>query len=123
MASTQLKNSKGMFKLQQNLNNEHLNYNKYKHQSIPINSHFPNLGINQGNMKAGFHNNILSNNPCDIESSLFGISSTNLVQPSFNPTPSLNTLNDKSFFDLPNAFLPNPLIIENNQRPKGPYSS
>lgn len=123
MASTRLKNSKGMFNQQQLINNNHFNYNNYKDQSTPSNSNFPSLGINQGNMKTGFYNNVLSNNACDIESSLFGINSSNLVLPSFQPQPSLNKLNEKSFFELPNAFLPNPLIIQNNQRPSGPFSS
>ena len=123
MASTQLKNSKGIYKQEQLLNNNHLDYNNYKYQSTPYNSHLPSLGINSGNMKTGYYNNVLSNNACDIESSLFGINSSNLAQAPFNPTPSLNKLNEKSYFELPNAFLPNPLIIQNNQRPKGPYSS
>ena len=43
-------------------------------------------------MTTGYNNNILSNNAADIESSLFGIGSTNLVEKKPDVNPSINKL-------------------------------
>mgnify|MGYP006446601979 CR=1 FL=1 len=53
---------------------------------------FPDLGIINGMMTTGYNNNILSNNAADIESSLFGIGSTNLVEKKPDVNPSVNKL-------------------------------
>ena len=44
---------------------------------------------------------VLSHNPTDIESSLWGINSTNLVTPAPSLVPNLKTLPTISFFDKP----------------------
>jgi hypothetical protein len=80
MSSTHLKNSCGMYKLEQNINTNIIDTELYKGQSIPRQSRFGNLGINNQRMIAGYYNSVLSNNPTDIESQLYGIGSTNLVQ-------------------------------------------
>ena len=76
MASTHLNNSCGMYKLEQNINTNIQTTNLYKGQSIPRQSKYGNLGINNQRMIAGYYNNVLSNNPTDIESELYGIGST-----------------------------------------------
>ena len=68
-------------------------------------------------MIGGYYNNVLSNNPCDIESSLYGIGSTNLYDPQTPVKPSINKLNDIKFFEKHAKFVPEPLVIENGQRP------
>ena len=124
MASTNMKNAPNNYCLEKQLNVNHANYNFYKYKKIPVNSNLPSLGINVGNMISGYYYNILSNNTCDIESNLYGIGTSNLINGPKNVYPDLNKLNNINFFKnkIPN-FLPEPLIVEKNQRPDGPYSS
>jgi len=122
MASTHLKNSKGQYCQEQR---DHLlteKYDFYKGFKVPMQSSLPVLGFNPSNMRAGIYNNILSNNPIDIESDLFGVGSTNLVKAKPTVYPSLNKLPEKCFFSRPHLAIPNPLVIEKNQREQGPYS-
>ena len=58
-----------------------------------------------------------SQNSVEIESALFGINSTNLVNPQKPVVPELKYLPSVSYFEkLPN-FMPEPLVVEKNQRP------
>jgi len=124
MTSTHLNNSCGMYKLEQNINSNIQNTNLYKGQSIPRQSRFANLGINNQRMIAGYYNNVLSNNPTDIESQLYGIGSTNLVQKKDPVYPQLNRLDTETLVK-PNIaqYIPQPLVVEKNHRPTGPFSS
>jgi hypothetical protein len=124
MTSTNMKNSYRNYCLEKNINETHEKYHFYKYKTIPTKSAFPNLGINSGNMIKGYYNNVLSNNACEIESSLFGIGSSDLVNGPKKTYPDLNKLSDVAFFDNKlTRFIPEPLIIESNQRPGAPYSS
>ena len=49
------------------------------------------------------------------------IGSTNLVKPKAPVKPELNNIGQVKFFNTMNVFLPEPLVIENNQRAKGPF--
>ena len=121
MASTRLHNSKKDYCIQQKQKRTMEKYHVYKYSKIPVETHLAGFGINAGKMNAGYYHNTLSNNPCGIESNLFGIGSTNLVERKKTFQPSLNNVSEKNFFELPNVFLPNPLAVERNQRPKGPF--
>lgn len=121
MASTRMKNLKRNYCLETTQNNNQSEYKLYKYKKIPTESVMPGLGINVGNMGGAYYHNVLSNNTCSIESELFGIGSSNLVKEKAKVRPQLNQLDDKSFFKLPNVYLPNPLAVEKNQRPKGPF--
>ena len=123
MASTNMKNTMGNYNQQQRFNNNHVDYKLYKYSQIPIKSNIGGLGLNNGMMLGGYYNNILSNNASDIESQLYGISSTNLVYGNFNIKPSLNNLNEQELFKKPKLILPNKLCVEHYQRPIGPYTS
>lgn len=123
MASTNMKNATGYYCEQ------HKRFNKISNcqtDSI-ISKHkdncLPDLGIINGMMTTGYNNNILSNNAADIESSLFGIGSTNLVEMKPDINPSLNKLKHCKWFPRNNVFLPKPLVIEKSQRVSGPFSS
>ena len=70
----------------------------------------------------GYNNGILSENASDIESALFGIGSTNLVKAKDPVIAHLNSLPNKKFFNRPQSFIPEPLVIEKFQRPIGPFS-
>tara|TARA_B100001142_G_scaffold327714_1_gene386001 strand:+ start:162 stop:530 length:369 start_codon:yes stop_codon:yes gene_type:complete len=117
MSSTHFKNSPGEYKKEQQAINHQKHQRTYKQQSIPYNSNHPAYGINMPKMIGGYYNNVLSNNPCDIESSLYGIGSTNLHEPQTPVKPSINKLNDIKFFEKHAKFVPEPLVIENGQRP------
>jgi hypothetical protein len=59
----------------------------------------------------------LSHNPVDIETFLFGIGSTNLVNPVKPLTPELKCLNSANLFKKPDVIMPIPLAASKTQRP------
>ena len=114
MASTKNRNTQSDYKLEQLQNTNHLENNLYINYGRPNSECFPEL-YNPSKLSR----DALSNNPVDIESTLRGIGSSNLVKPCETPTPSLRTLPIKPFFDRPQAVvMPYPLVYENNQRPQ-----
>lgn len=92
-----------------------LDYNLYKNSAygVSVSNAYSQAGMNMGKIPR----DILSKNPIEIESSLFGINSTNLVNPSKPVVPQLNNLPTAHFFDRLPVYMPEPLIIEKNQRP------
>ena len=74
-----LKNSPGEYCLEQKAFNNQINYRGYKYSQVPLRSAMPGLGINVGNMRGGYFNNVLSNNASNIESHLYGIKQIELV--------------------------------------------
>ena len=48
-----------------------IQYREYTHSQVPVNSKLPGLGINAGNMRGGYYNNVLSNDASAIESNLY----------------------------------------------------
>jgi hypothetical protein len=118
---TSLKNSKGLYCLEQQLNNRQLDFSIYKYKCVSNDTRIPCAGINMPMMTSGYNNNVLSNNASDIESALFGIGSTNLVKNKAPVVPELNKLNQAKFFNNMNVFLPEPLVVESKQRAKGPF--
>ena len=59
----------------------------------------------------------LSSNPIDIETQLFGIGSTNLVNPKTPVRPGLQVLPEVHFTDKHDLVMPETYIVMNNQRP------
>jgi hypothetical protein len=59
----------------------------------------------------------LSHNPADIESFLWGINSTNLVNPAPPLTPELKCLNTANVFKSKAVIMPVPQAISKYQRP------
>ena len=115
MASTRNKNTINDFKLEQRNNTLITSYNTYTNsqQGVPYNPNLPSFGFNPTFMGR----EQLSNNPIEIESFLFGINSTNLVNPQPPPKPQLKKLNTLSYFDRIPVLMPEPLAIRHNQRP------
>jgi hypothetical protein len=73
-------------------------------------------GFLQGRMFASQ----LSHNSVDIESNLFGINSTNLVFPAtthFQPQLKSNVSTSHLYQKQNTIYMPEPLVIERNQRP------
>jgi hypothetical protein len=58
-----------------------------------------------------------SRNSIDIESALFGINSTNLVETQQTVVPQLTRLPEVSFFGRMQLVMPDPLVVEKSQRP------
>jgi hypothetical protein len=123
MASTRLKNLPGEYLRERKINQDINNYEMDINKKMPVKSFLPDLGINVGNMSNSYYHNTLSNNTCDIESNLMGINSSNLVEKKSTFQPNLNTLPFKPFFELPERFIPEPMITNNNQRPIGPFTN
>ena len=70
-------------------------------------------GLNPGQMPW----TTLSHNPADIESFLFGINSTNLVNPAPPLRPELTCLKSVNLIKMPNTIMPVPLVVSKTQRP------
>jgi len=115
MASTRNKNTKNDYNLEQQSKIINSDWKLYEHSSYgrPYHSSIPSLGY----MPSYMSNEEFSNNSIDIESSLFGINSTNLVSNSFKCNPQLNNIQFKSFFNKLPIIMPKPLVILDNQRP------
>ncbi len=117
MASTRNKNTQGNYNLEQRNHTLSASYKLYPNAShgAAYTTQNPGNGLNPGQIPG----NKLSHNTADIESFLFGIGSTNLVNPagSHNPTPELVKLSCVNIFDKHNIAMPVPLYLDKNQRP------
>jgi len=115
MASTRNNNTPSDYCLQQSSYSNSLNYNKYtnsQHGSAYRNA-LPSLGITPSHMPR----EAFSKNSVQIESSLFGINSTNLVNPEKPTVPELIRLPEISYFERIQTIMPEPVVIQKNQRP------
>ena len=59
----------------------------------------------------------MSYNASDIESFLFGVNSTNLVNPAPIFVPELAKITSVNIYEKESVFMPEPLVIQKNQRP------
>ena len=119
MASTRLKNAPNMYKREVNKYNKHYSNNTYVGKVLHDKTYLPGLGMNYPSFNSGINNSILSSNGADIESALFGIGSTNLVQPKAPVSAQMNNLSNISFFDAKpetNNMIPEPLVVHNQER-------
>ena len=119
MASTRLRNCTNTYKREQQTYQRNFNNVSYVGKSLHRNTYLPDLGINAPRMVNGVINNILSNNGADVESSLFGIGSTNLVNPKKETCADINKLKDIQFFEAKpksNNQFPLPLVIHTDER-------
>ena len=112
MASTRNINTKNNYNSQQIQGNNLLNNHMYLGYHLPNGEILPEVGT----ISSKRSQSALSNNFIDIESSLFGINSTNLVNPQPPVNPNLNTIPLKPYFYRPNhTIIPNPVKITNNR--------
>tara|TARA_X000000368_G_C23033136_1_gene713466 strand:- start:531 stop:908 length:378 start_codon:yes stop_codon:yes gene_type:complete len=119
MASTRLKNAPNTYKREMYSYNKGYENNIYVGKILHNQNFSPGLGMNYPTIPNGINTNILSSNGADIESSLFGIGSTNLVQPKGPLTANLNNMNDINFFNPKpesNNNIPEPLVIQKQER-------
>jgi hypothetical protein len=115
MASTRSKNTPGDYQGERNINNNTVDYytNKKYSYGTPVTSYYPGEGLLQGRVAS----ENLSHNNIDIETQLFGIGSTNLVNPKVNQRPEIKPLQSLSVIDRIPIIVPEPLIIHKDQRP------
>lgn len=112
MASTRIKNSLGDYRLQES---NKINAREYLTYDYKTNSNIlPNAGINNGKMPAY----ILSNNQADIDSFLKGTYFNNLTEQRKPFTPRIKKVQEVSYFEKDDIIMPEPLIVERNQRPE-----
>jgi hypothetical protein len=113
MASTRNKNNYTDYRLQQS---SYIHSNKYSlnpEYSISYDTTFAGNGLNPQKLP----NDKLSKNPIDTESFLFGINSTNLVNPAPCFIPLTQNLKTTNLFETPNTIMPQPFINDTHQRP------
>jgi len=116
MTSTRNKNTSLDYNLEQKVNSDLLQENLYLHSSSgrPTTECIPSVGYIPSHMS----NYALAHNPIDIESSLYGIGSSNLVNPCEQVNPSIKNLEFKDFFERrEQVIMPHPLVFNNGQRP------
>jgi hypothetical protein len=115
MASTRNINTPGNYCLEQRQYQNSENYTLYPNSQYgaAYNTRLPGNGLLPGQIPW----NILSYNAPDTESFLFGINSTNLVNPAPCFVPEIVKLDSANIFKKTPTFIPEPLVIEKGQRP------
>jgi hypothetical protein len=115
MASTRNNNTKSDYCLQQTGVEQIRDYKLYDNSQYgkAYDPAIPTLGYTPSHM----NRENFSTNPIDIESSLFGINSTNLVEPMAPVQPELKQLKEVEFFKTLPVIMPLPLVMEARQRP------
>jgi hypothetical protein len=115
MASTRNKNTPGNYCLEQIQSTSPEKWCLYKNgaNGYAYNTNLAGTGLIQGQMPW----DTLSHNPADIESFLFGINSTNLVNPSLPLTPQLKCIESVNIFKKQDIIMPVPLVVKKKQRP------
>lgn len=115
MASTRNRNTPGNYNLEQRQYHESSNYTLYPNSQYgaAYNTRLPGNGL----LPAQIPWNKLSYNAADTESFLFGINSTNLVNPAPCFVPEITKLSSANIFEKNAILMPEPLVIEKNQRP------
>jgi hypothetical protein len=114
MASTRNINTQSDYKLEQR--NFEL-FEAYNNQSPYYGKSYMPATPNCGLAPPKFSINERSHNGVDIESQLRGIDSTNLVKPKQEVVPNMKNIPEVVFYDRMQMILPDPLVVEKNQRP------
>jgi len=115
MASTRNINTPGNYCLEENQYKHSTNYTLYPNSQYgaAYDTKLPGNGLNPGQIP----DNKLSNNATDIESFLFGINSTNLVNPAPCFKPDLKMLSSVDLYKKEATIMPIPFVLDTNQRP------
>lgn len=113
MTSTRINNSKGEYNLEQQMNGNMRDNRLYELRSRAQQTSLPDAGIYASHIP----NYMLSKNAVDIESQLYGIGSTNLVEEKAEVKPDYIEHPTVSFFDRLPQVLPKPMVCTKDQRP------
>ncbi len=112
MTSTRSKNTPGNYCMEQWSLNKQSAFVTYKDSVIPQTTMFAGDGLLQPRMGTME----LSYNYSDIESSLFGIGSVNLVKPLPEVIPRIKEIKSLSIIDRLPVYIPEPLQVACDQR-------
>lgn len=115
MASTRNRNTPGNYCTEQRQYKQSEGYVLYENSQYghAYDTRLPGNGL----LPAQIPWNKLSHNAADTESFLFGINSTNLVNPAPCFVPDIASLSTANIYQKKPVFIPDPLVIEKNQRP------
>ena len=116
MASTRNRNTPGDYASEQKSMKDMFDSILYENGSSAqaYQTNFAGNGLLNGRMASC----VLSHNACDVESFLYGIGSTNLVNPYQAPTPDIKHIPSLNIMNKLPVIVPNPLVIHPNQRPR-----
>lgn len=114
MSSTSNKNTIGNYNMEQFSMKQNIDYSNYIGYGTILEPNLAGDGLLAGRMSR----EKMSKNSLDIESFLFGIGSSNLVNAYQPPVISKITIKSLSIIDKSPTILPEPFTIDNNQRPK-----
>jgi hypothetical protein len=115
MTSTRNKNTPSDYNIRNKAYDKSREWIEYTHSSNgkAYETFLPNLGFNPSYM----HRSEFSSNSIDIETSLFGINSTNLVKPAAKTIPHLKTIPYFNYFENTPLIMPEKLVVQRFQRP------
>lgn len=115
MASTRNKNTTGNYNLKQREYSDSSGYTLYPNSQYgdAYDTRMAGNGLNPAQIPW----NKLSSNAPDVESFLFGINSTNLVNPAPIFVPELTRNQYVNIYEKSAVLIPEPLTIEKSQRP------
>lgn len=116
MASTRNKNTVSDYRIEQKALLEEAGWYTAKERRYAYQTRMPQTGINVGHMP----NDVLAHNATDIESRLYGIGLSNLVEmpKPVVPEPIKQNYQEETFYYRPeHTWIPEPLIVEKKQRP------
>ena len=115
MSSTRNRNTPGNYCMEQKEYKQFETYTMYPNSQYgaAVNTRFAGNGL----LPAQITWNKLSYNAADTESFLFGINSTNLVNPAPTFVPEITQISSVNIYEKGPVFIPEPLVIEKNQRP------
>ena len=114
MTDTRKKSQKGDYELEQHGNTQYSGYLESRDYSTPAATYFAGNGLLSGRVASVG----LANNACDIESMLRGIGTCNMVSAQSAPTPDIRQLKSLDIIETQAVILPNPLIVQKDQRPQ-----
>jgi hypothetical protein len=115
MASTRNKNTPGNYSLEKNQHQRYYDEIMYRNSSTgtAYTLHFPGDGLLMGKMKS----RDLASNSTDIESTLFGIGSTNLENPLPKVDPNIHKFQNLNMIHRTPMVFPAPFMYDTNNRP------
>ena len=113
MASTRNRNTRGNYSMEQWSYGKQNAYSTDRDYAFAPTTLLPGDGL----LGARIPETELAGNPKDIESFLFGIGSTNLVEPVAPVQPQLKFVPSLAVMNKVPLLMPKDLVLQNNQRP------
>ncbi len=113
MANTRNRNTVENYKLEKEAYGQKREWITYEHSHLAYQSNLPGNGLGG----AWIPRTELSSNSEDVESYLFGIGASNLVEGARNTEVQPKSMRSLEIADRLPLIMPDPMLIEGNQRP------